>query len=201
MTLRVGRLRPGENSTTAKAGLRRRPPANSATPDTATSGFDAGAVLVGAMEHVRLRKYRGPEVWRRVREAYVAGESGPSLARRFDVGLANLRKKASREDWTRSAAAAEIDRGLPEIVAAEAATGAEEPVDRRAALSACLDHAAAAMAAGEGQRALAGLKAALAFTELTRRLDDPGYQDPTEPGRQAALAFLRAEALRDYPEG
>ena len=57
------------------------------------------------------------------------------------------------------------------------------------------------MAAGEGQRALAGLKAALAFTELTRRLDDPGYQDPTEPGRQAALAFLRAEALRDYPEG
>ena len=85
------------------------------------SVFDVTACSAHAMEHFRLRKYRGPEVWRRVREAYVAGESGPSLARRFDVGLANLRKKASREGWTRSAAAAEIDRGLPEIVAAEAA--------------------------------------------------------------------------------
>ena len=147
------------------------------------------------MEHFRLRKYRGPDTWRRVKEAYVAGESGPSLARRYDVGLHNLRKKASREGWTRSAVAAALDRELPpEPAAAEAA---DAPVDRQAALAACLDHAAAAMARGEGQRALAGLKAALAFTELTRRLDDPGYQDPTEPGRQRALAFLREEALRD----
>ncbi|WP_343771731.1 hypothetical protein [Brevundimonas basaltis] len=145
-----------------------------------------------------MRKYRGPDTWRRVREAYVAGESGPSLARRFDVGLHNLRKKASREGWTRAAVAAGLDRELPDAV--EAVAGAA-PVDRHAALEACLDHAAAAMARGDGQKALAGLKAALAFTDLTRRLDDPGFVDPQEPGRQAALAFLRAEALRDYPEG
>jgi len=54
------------------------------------------------MEHFRLRKYRGPETWAKVREAYLAGEPAPAVARRFDVGLANLRKKASREGWTRN---------------------------------------------------------------------------------------------------
>ena len=54
--------------------------------------------------------------------------------------------------------------------------------------------------ARRGAEGAGRLKAALAFTELTRRLDDPGYQDLTEPGRRRALAFLRAEALREYPE-
>ena len=53
------------------------------------------------MEHHRLRKYRGPETWDRVRQAYVAGESAPSVARRFDVGLSNLRRRAMAEGWTR----------------------------------------------------------------------------------------------------
>ena len=61
------------------------------------------------MEHHGLRKYRGPGTWAHARAAYVAGESGPSVARRFDVGLPNLRKKAQREGWTRAAIAAEID--------------------------------------------------------------------------------------------
>lgn len=62
------------------------------------------------MEHFRLRKYRGPEVWKRVREAYEAGESGPSVARRFDVGLANLRKKSRKEEWCRKHIAARLDQ-------------------------------------------------------------------------------------------
>lgn len=65
------------------------------------------------MEHHRLKKYRGPETWVRVKAAYIAGESATSVARRFDVGVANLRKKASREGWTRSAVAAGLDRELP----------------------------------------------------------------------------------------
>lgn len=154
------------------------------------------------MEHFRLRKYRGPEVWARVRAAYEGGESGPSCALRFDVGLANLRKKCRREGWSRRHQAERADRALPgERTAVPADAGAEPPVDRQAALNACLGHAATAMARGDGPRALAALKAAMAFTELTRRLNDPGFMDPTEPGRLAALAFLRAEGLRDYPEG
>lgn len=61
------------------------------------------------MEHHRLRKYRGPETWARVREAYVAGESAPSVARRFDVGLSNLRRRAMAEGWTRSRIAERLD--------------------------------------------------------------------------------------------
>ncbi len=65
------------------------------------------------MDHYRQRKYRGPETWARVREAYAAGESGPSVAGRFDVGLANLRKKAMREGWTRNCVALALDARLP----------------------------------------------------------------------------------------
>ena len=61
------------------------------------------------MEHHRLRKYRGPETWARVRQAYIAGESAPSLVRRFDVGYANLRRRARLEGWTRKIIAAQID--------------------------------------------------------------------------------------------
>lgn len=61
------------------------------------------------MEHHRLRKYRGPETWARAREAYVAGESAPSVARRFDVGLSNLRRRAMAEGWTRSRIAEQLD--------------------------------------------------------------------------------------------
>ncbi|WP_439476043.1 hypothetical protein [Brevundimonas sp.] len=61
------------------------------------------------MEHHRLRKYRGPETWAQVRAAYVAGESAPSVARRFDVGLSNLRRRAMAEGWTRSRIAERLD--------------------------------------------------------------------------------------------
>lgn len=70
------------------------------------------------MDHYRLRKYRGPETWAKVREAYLAGEPAPSVALRFDVGLASIRKKASREGWTRHAMARRYDlkpiRGAPD---------------------------------------------------------------------------------------
>ena len=61
------------------------------------------------MEHYRLRKYRGPETWAQVRKAYVAGESAPSVARRFDVGLSNLRRRAMAEGWTRARIAERLD--------------------------------------------------------------------------------------------
>jgi hypothetical protein len=61
------------------------------------------------MEHYRLRKYRGPETWEQVRKAYVAGKSAPSVARRFDVGLSNLRRRAMAEGWTRVRIAERLD--------------------------------------------------------------------------------------------
>ena len=74
-----------------------------------TSAFDGTACDHRGMEHHRLRKYRGPETWARVREAYIAGESAPSVARRFDVGLSNLRRRAMAEGWTRTRIAERLD--------------------------------------------------------------------------------------------
>jgi hypothetical protein len=153
------------------------------------------------MDHFRLRKYRGPKTWERVRKAYEAGESGPSCALRFDVGLANLRKKARLEGWCRRHQAERSDRDLPRETAAahgDAPWAGEEeaaPVSRREALDACLDHAAVAMARGESQKALAALKAALAYADLSVKLDKVDDPRGSERGRQAALAFLRAEGV------
>lgn len=74
-----------------------------------TSVFDVAACHPRRMEHHRLRKYPGPETWARVKAAYVAGESAPSVARRFDVGLSNLRRRAMAEGWTRNRIAHQLD--------------------------------------------------------------------------------------------
>lgn len=146
------------------------------------------------MEHFRLRKYRGPKIWAKVREAYEAGETGPSCARRFDVGLANLRKKTMREGWTRRQLAEQADRALPQD---REPPDDPAPVNRREALDACLDHAAIAMARGESEKALAALKAALAYADLSGKLGKVDDPDGMRRGRDAALAFLRGEAIRD----
>lgn len=61
------------------------------------------------MDHHRLRKYRGPETWAQVKAAYIAGEPAPAVARRFDVGLSNLRRRARLEGWTRNRLAGQLD--------------------------------------------------------------------------------------------
>lgn len=130
------------------------------------------------MDHFRLRKYRGPEVWARVRLAYEAGESGPSVAQRFDVGLANLRKKCRLEGWSRRHQAERSDRELPgERVAAattdeppaagwDAADGYAAPPEPLQVRRRAVDRAAALLAEGRAAEALAQLKAAEALARL-----------------------------------
>lgn len=132
-----------------------------------------------------------------MRQAYEAGESGPSVAQRFDIGLANLRKKCRLEGWSRRHQAERSDRDLPgERVAVMRDVADEVPVDRQAALAACLDHAAAAMARGEGAAALAALKAARAYTELTAQLHDPAAAAEQTAARWAAIeALCRSDAV------
>lgn len=48
-------------------------------------------------------KQRSPAVWAKVKDAYLAGEPAASVARRFDVGVGNLRFRANKEGWTRKA--------------------------------------------------------------------------------------------------
>ncbi|MGV8930111.1 MAG: hypothetical protein ACOH1E_10180 [Brevundimonas sp.] len=133
------------------------------------------------MEHHALRKYRGPEIWARVRTAYLAGESAPSVARRFDVGLANLRKRARAEGWTRNRAALAGDL-KPERAAGSAATPAracgapvdeipEYPVGTREALKRAAERAAWLIAEGRGAEAMVLVRAAEALSNLVDARD------------------------------
>ena len=126
------------------------------------------------MEHHRLRKYRGPETWARVRAAYVAGESAPSVARRFDVGLSNLRRRAMAEGWTRNRIAERLDlkplRGgaddPPPALAAlsRAAETVETPwISPKLAVARALRRAAWLLSQGQAAEAMALMRAAEAL--------------------------------------
>ncbi len=129
------------------------------------------------MEHHRLRKYRGPETWAQVRQAYIAGESAPSLVRRFDVGYANLRRRARIEGWTRKVIAEKLDlkpirggadepdAGLTALVEA----GETPPVDAYAALGEAVRRAAWLLSRGKTAEATALLRAASALEKLRFR--------------------------------
>lgn len=126
------------------------------------------------MEHHRLRKYRGPETWARVRQAYLAGESAPSVARRFDVGLANLRRRALIEGWTRKTWAQTIDlkpiRGgadepAPGLMALVEA-GPVPPINLHDALADAVRRAAWLLSQGQTAEATALLRAATTLEKL-----------------------------------
>lgn len=132
------------------------------------------------MEHHRLRKYRGAETWVRVRAAYVAGESAPSVARRFDVGLSNLRRRAMAEGWTRNRIAEQLDlrplRGgaddpPPALAALSLMTEAAEPpyIDPEIAVARALRRAAWLLSQGQAAEAMALVRAAEA---LDRKWDE-----------------------------
>ncbi len=42
-----------------------------------------------------------PDTWRLIRAAYLSGLSAPTVAARFDISVAALRKRAAREGWTK----------------------------------------------------------------------------------------------------
>lgn len=80
------------------------------------------------MTERRTIKQRPQKVWDAARAAYLAGEPGASVARRFDVGYGNLRHRAIQEGWTRKAAmAAEAEREAE----LDALAAGEGPVESR----------------------------------------------------------------------
>lgn len=162
------------------------------------------------MEHHALRKYRGPEIWARVRTAYLAGESAPSVARRFDVGLGNLRKRASAEGWTRNRAALRTDlkperatpasAGPPAAMIGDAGPAEEPPeypVGTREALKRAAERAAWLIAEGRGAEAMVLVRAAEALSDLVDRrdLDGEAAIRPFLEQRASTVACAKARRL------
>ena len=122
------------------------------------------------MKHLTPRKHRGPEVWAKVKAAYLAGEPAPSVCRRFDVGLANLRRRAGAEGWTRIDAALRTDgceaATISVIDAIDAPTYFVTPDD---ALERAAQRASWLLAEGRGAEAQALVRAARDLSELVDR--------------------------------
>lgn len=113
----------------------------------------------------------GAETWVRVRAAYVAGESAPSVARRFDVGLSNLRRRAMAEGWTRKRIAEQLDlkplRGgaddpAPALAPLSPVGETAEPpyIDPEVAVERALRRAAWLLSQGQAAEAAALMRAA-----------------------------------------
>lgn len=144
-------------------------------------------------------KQRSPAVWARVRAAYLAGETAASVARRFDVGLGNLRYRANAEGWTRKAmmAGADAETQAEDVRLAGradpmSAAPAETPVeiDPADAFEAALARAGTAIAAGRGAEAAGLLKAAETLVRL--RQATPPEHLPTVEAWEAEQEALRA---------
>jgi len=169
-----------------------------------------GRIMRG-MEHYAPRKYRGPETWALVRDAYLSGEPAKLVCQRFDVSYANLRAKASREGWTRRAYAGATDvTGVRRTFVRETA-GQEPPptlehhapISRpdpepapqtpRDALQAGMARASQALAAGRAQEATAILKATETFARLNGEAVDglakPSGKNP-KAEEQKILSYL-----------
>lgn len=142
-------------------------------------------------------KQRSPAVWARVRAAYLAGEPAASVARRFDVGLGNLRYRANAEGWTRKAMMAKAE--TEEAAEACRIEGRADPdpiddlapVDPETARQSAIDRAGALLVAGRAAEATVLLRAAEAFARLT---DAGGF----ESGEEEVIDRFDYQALQRH---
>lgn len=114
-------------------------------------------------------KVRSPQVWARARDAYVRGEPAKSVARRFDVGEANLRRRAREEGWTRKRTAEIQAETLMEDPEASARPEREpdRPVSPLTAIERALQRSAWLVLEGRAAEAEALMRAAERLCELT----------------------------------
>ena len=127
------------------------------------------------MQHLSPRRYRGPDVWARVKAAYLAGEPAPSVCRRFDVGLANLRRRAGSEGWTRLEAAIRHGPSAADIPPLDPVDDPTYFVTPTEALTRASQRAAWLLAEGRAAEADAITRAARNLADLVNRNGlDPG---------------------------
>lgn len=133
-----------------------------------------GCHTVGMTEDtVRTRRNFPAETWAVVRDAYLGGETAESIARRLNMSVNTIRKRASRCAWTHAAHARAIERACKD--------GPAAPVDLARARDAAVAHAATLLSEGRALEASAMLRAAEA-------LGRAGGSDGDTPDAAAAEA-------------
>ena len=157
---------------------------------------------------VRTRRNFPAETWAVVRDAYLGGETAESIARRLNMSVNTIRKRASRCGWTHAAHAKAIERAVE--------AGPVAPIDLARARDAAVAHAAALLTEGRALEASAILRAAEALGRagggeaggLTPGPDTPETDEGPPQSVYAAFAFRwratvlgPAVALADYARG
>ena len=104
---------------------------------------------------VRTRRNFPAETWAVVRDAYLGGETAESIARRLNMSVNTIRKRAGRCGWTHAAHARAIQRARD--------AGPAAPADLAGARDAAVAHAAALLGEGRALEASAMLRAAEAL--------------------------------------
>jgi hypothetical protein len=151
------------------------------------------------MNNRRSYKVRSPEVWALIRDQYLAGDSAVVLAKRFDVTIANIQRKAGREGWTKRAyAAARAAQDTEPPVEAGVAPPSAAPASNDAFAVAMIE-AEAALRAGRGAEAMKLMQAAEHYVELRRRLeaDALARSSGSPQDERAKLAELRDLILEE----
>lgn len=130
--------------------------------EPAQTGTDATVADVGGChtarmteDTVRTRRNFPAETWAVVRDAYLGGETAESIARRLNMSINTIRKRAGRCGWTHAAHARAIQRAVE--------AGPAAPIDLARARDAAVAHAAALLSEGRALEASAILRAAEAL--------------------------------------
>lgn len=153
------------------------------------------------MEETDKKRRRNPyrirreEVWTLVRARYLAGESAPRLAEVFDVTEYAIRRRITREGWSKRSLAeatpvCPADAGLAEAVAGQI----DGDLTPREAARLALGEAVKLLR--EGRMTLAGEAARVAdvLGRAAARLDGTAPEDPGEPD-EAAFEAVRRKLL------
>ena len=125
----------------------------------------------------RIRRFPGPQVWALAQDAYLGGESAGSIARRLDLTVNGIRKRAARHGWTRTRHAEAVKRS-------------EHPAQALAALLARVGRAVHAGRMDEAEALIADAD------RLARAVRAAPPLPPAEPSPEAIKAWREAETRR-----
>lgn len=139
-------------------------------------------------------RIRGKRIWALARARYLAGESARAVAEALGLTEYAIRKRISREGWSKRALAEAEEAGVPDpppdrgwspaaLLAAELVeTDPEgEALEPRAAARTALEAAGRLMRAGQMTAAAEAARVADVMARAAARLDGDGPPDPGEP--------------------
>ncbi|MFC7379320.1 hypothetical protein [Brevundimonas sp. GCM10030266] len=158
----------------------------------------------------RRRACFGPEVWERLREDYLAGDSAGVCSARYGPSVPSIRRRIWKEEWTRRSVAAardaEIlarrDAELVGIETVEAEVEVAPPMTPMEAARAVMDEAVRLARLGRISEAAATARAAEVMARAAERFGDGGGPLPPAPAGEnlddaAAFEAVRRKVLGD----